>query len=318
MCTRTLKIVIISLLFPLTCYSQAYSVNIIGAENGPTDRIARSYFATGTGNSKISLFAGGNFLSKDSDRVINLLHNSNNKQLLLTNEVLSRGDVVNKLRLPVLGYVGKSPFLIVSSRPVSIDDLLNSARLKLSHGGSGHSEFCASYIKKNINKNITVVSSGNTAMAIADLMKGNVDLYCDSSNALSRLLQGGGLSIVLVSGDQPLSSNLQAPLAANLKSIEFDVSSLTTIYGGEGLSNDEKKLLSNFIKDTNPVFFKTNDKKYEIFPVGLLFANKGVKEEINVSQESLSKLDDAKRKCVSIGFKIGTESFGNCVLKLSK
>jgi hypothetical protein len=29
-------------------------------------------------------------------------------------------------------------------------------------------------------------------------------------------------------------------------------------------------------------------------------------------------IDDAKAKCVDLGFKSGTEGFGNCVLKLSK
>jgi hypothetical protein len=29
-------------------------------------------------------------------------------------------------------------------------------------------------------------------------------------------------------------------------------------------------------------------------------------------------IDEAKKKCVDLGFKSGTEGFGNCVLKLSK
>jgi hypothetical protein len=29
-------------------------------------------------------------------------------------------------------------------------------------------------------------------------------------------------------------------------------------------------------------------------------------------------MEDAKKKCADLGFKAGTEQFGNCVLKLSK
>jgi hypothetical protein len=32
----------------------------------------------------------------------------------------------------------------------------------------------------------------------------------------------------------------------------------------------------------------------------------------------IKNLADAKAKCVDLGFKVGTESFGSCVLKLSK
>ena len=31
-----------------------------------------------------------------------------------------------------------------------------------------------------------------------------------------------------------------------------------------------------------------------------------------------ASLEDAKKKCADLGFKMGTEGFGNCVLKLSK
>jgi hypothetical protein len=30
------------------------------------------------------------------------------------------------------------------------------------------------------------------------------------------------------------------------------------------------------------------------------------------------EMEDAKKKCINLGFKIGTESFGNCILRLSK
>ena len=40
-----------------------------------------------------------------------------------------------------------------------------------------------------------------------------------------------------------------------------------------------------------------------------------------VNQQYQSKavgINDAKKKCADLGFKSGTEAFGNCVLKLSK
>lgn len=36
------------------------------------------------------------------------------------------------------------------------------------------------------------------------------------------------------------------------------------------------------------------------------------------TEESKTILDDAKKKCVDLGFKVGTEGFGKCVLRLSK
>jgi hypothetical protein len=35
-------------------------------------------------------------------------------------------------------------------------------------------------------------------------------------------------------------------------------------------------------------------------------------------QASNASFDDAKKKCADLGFKAGTEAFGNCVLRLSK
>lgn len=37
-----------------------------------------------------------------------------------------------------------------------------------------------------------------------------------------------------------------------------------------------------------------------------------------IQQSSTSSLEDAKKKCVDLGFKTGTDGFGNCVLKLTK
>ncbi len=39
---------------------------------------------------------------------------------------------------------------------------------------------------------------------------------------------------------------------------------------------------------------------------------------ITSNTQNLTSVDDAKRKCTDLGFKAGTESFGKCVLQLSK
>jgi hypothetical protein len=40
--------------------------------------------------------------------------------------------------------------------------------------------------------------------------------------------------------------------------------------------------------------------------------------ESPVTQQKQTDFDDAKAKCVDLGFEIGTEKFGNCVLRLTK
>jgi hypothetical protein len=38
----------------------------------------------------------------------------------------------------------------------------------------------------------------------------------------------------------------------------------------------------------------------------------------DASNPSKVSMDDAKRKCLDLGFKVGTESFGQCVLKVAQ
>jgi hypothetical protein len=47
-------------------------------------------------------------------------------------------------------------------------------------------------------------------------------------------------------------------------------------------------------------------------------SNNQVSTSIAPSQSQTISLDDAKSKCIEIGFKPATEAFGNCVLKLAK
>jgi hypothetical protein len=42
------------------------------------------------------------------------------------------------------------------------------------------------------------------------------------------------------------------------------------------------------------------------------------KENTNIKNKSLTSIDEAKDKCKTLGFKIGTEKFGSCVLELTK
>lgn len=43
----------------------------------------------------------------------------------------------------------------------------------------------------------------------------------------------------------------------------------------------------------------------------------GIVPSKDISNPSKVSMDDAKRKCLDLGFKVGTESFGQCVLKVS-
>ena len=67
--------------------------------------------------------------------------------------------------------------------------------------------------------------------------------------------------------------------------------------------------------------YSTKQERYgastqSVPPPPSLNAPQNSKSDLN--QKGLSSLEDARKKCIELGLKPGTESFGNCVMKIAK
>jgi hypothetical protein len=93
--------------------------------------------------------------------------------------------------------------------------------------------------------------------------------------------------------------------------------------GWERSSFEAREKASNFCKSTGlqmEIFDEKRDGTPGFTPLAtdLHFKCVGKGQLSSSSVQNTLTFDQAKNKCIELGFKLGTESFGQCILKLAK
>jgi hypothetical protein len=209
--------------------------------------------------------------------------------------------------------LGNAPFVAqqISNVPVTTE-----ARLELSD------DWVPKEITEDQKKRKIVLLAGNKELKATLLLSTTQSSEIETGETVTkRLLKNQSAKL-----DNPVGSEItstiihgakawQYHIAGNLKESKVAITYTVTLYEGD----KEFVVLNTYSATENYEKLRPDLSKIENSLTGIVNTSK-LKSVNQVKPQSIinSSMEQSKAKCLDLGFKTGTESFGQCVLKISK